>query len=108
MFALLSAIVGTITIFTSESWLLYIEMVLTYLLLLDVILRIAASGIDNYVNGDWNKFDLGIIFISVVSTGILGSTSISSLFKLVRLFRVEPLLKTFMQSDCLNMEFDML
>lgn len=108
MGALMGALVGFACLFSDASELVTVELVFSCLFLVDVLLRVAGEGLENYLMGEWNLLDLGLITISFLFCVVLQSHTFSGLLKLVRIFRVYPLLKTVFQNDFLNVEFDML
>jgi hypothetical protein len=58
--------------------------------------------------GEWNLLDLGLITFSFILSVVFGFHTFSGLLKIVRLFRVYPLLIMSFQNEWIHVEFDML
>jgi len=63
-----------------------------------VIIRILSEGIEDYIDGEWNNLDIAMIFLNLIFSLVVEAHTLSALFKIVRLFRVFPILKLIFKS----------
>lgn len=108
LLALCSCINSLICLYVDSSTANSINSALSYLLLLDIVIRIIGEGPENYFNGEWNSLDFSLIMLSLLFNSISSSSTYSSLFKVFRSYRIFPLMKEVLQNQCLWIEFDLL
>ena len=77
-----------------------VDKVLSYLLLLEVFVRVVGEGPENWWNGEWNAMDLVLIVLGILSSLVTGSQTYSALIKVMRIFRFSPTLTLLLQNDC--------
>lgn len=106
--ALFGTIVGFALLISDSEWILILDKVISCLFLVDIVFRVITEGIEDYFNGEWNLMDCILILLCLLCSLAFNANTLSGLFKIVRSFRVFPILKAIFQSECLEMEFDML
>ena len=91
-------------IFSSASWVIILDQVISCLLLLDIFLRIASGGLEDYIGGEWNLLDSALIILCIICTFTLQLHELSGLLKMVRIFRAFPILKAACKGNCISFE----
>ncbi|KAL4505974.1 hypothetical protein ABPG72_013735 [Tetrahymena utriculariae] len=86
---------------TYDSVLEYINLFFTSCFILEIIMKFIAFGIKGFFANDWNKFDLFVVFSSIIDiilnySGVLSASFLRigpQLIRIIRVFRVSRLLK---------------
>eukprot|EP01065_Artemidia_motanka_P019341 TRINITY_DN22979_c0_g1_i1.p1 TRINITY_DN22979_c0_g1~~TRINITY_DN22979_c0_g1_i1.p1 ORF type:complete len:1900 (+),score=689.80 TRINITY_DN22979_c0_g1_i1:56-5701(+) len=70
------------------------NFLLTGVFTAEMLLKLFAMGVQQYVHDSFNILDACVVFVSLVELGLSGSSSVS-VFRALRLFRVFKLMKDF-------------
>ena len=81
-----------------------LDQVISCLLLLDIFLRIASGGLEDYIGGEWNVLDSALIVVCIICSFSSQLHEFSGLLKIVRIFRAFPIIKTAIKGNCLSFE----
>jgi len=89
-FIMLCVSINTMSMALDTIWpeLAVVSMIMTYVFLMEAVLKIISLGFTDYTRDKLNIFDLTLVIISLVEDILVGNSSGLSSFRSIRLFKI--------------------